>query len=84
MQAKDLFDYKKHKSKYAKQSNRRFFNEALKEIVKDPKVRYGQRGMPVESSSSSFGESESEESSEESEEKEKVDTCNIEMGHLLD
>ncbi|KXJ28537.1 hepatoma-derived growth factor-related protein 3 [Exaiptasia diaphana] len=61
MQGRDLFEYEKYKAKYGKPSNRKFFNEALEEIIKDPKVRYGQRGQPTE-------ESESEESSEDEEE----------------
>lgn len=64
MQGRDLFEYEKHKAKYGKPSNRKFFNEALEEIVKDPKVRYGQRGQATE-------ESESEESSEDEEEEKK-------------
>jgi hypothetical protein len=68
MQAKDLFEYEKHKSKYGKPSNRRFFKEALEEIIKNPKVRYGQRGMPVESESEESSGSEEEESEEKKDE----------------
>ncbi|KAK3706223.1 hypothetical protein QZH41_010288, partial [Actinostola sp. cb2023] len=60
MLGKDLFVYDKYKAKFAKSSTRRFFNEALEEIVKDPKVRYGQRGKPVESESEESSASEDE------------------------
>ena len=64
MKAKDLSQYEKYKVQFNKPSRRRFFKEALEEIIKNPKVRYGQRGMPVE-------ESEAEEESEEEEEQPK-------------
>ena len=38
-----------------------FFKEALEEIIENPKVRYGQRGMPLESESEADEESEEEE-----------------------
>ena len=74
MQAKDLFDYEKNKAKYSKPSNRRFFNEALEEIIENPKVRYGQRGMPVESESEESSGSRSEEEEEEKKQEEENST----------
>ena len=38
-----------------------FFKEASEEIIENPTVRYGQRGMPVESESEAKEESEEEE-----------------------
>ena len=69
MKAKDLSQYEKYKVQFNKPSRRRFFKEALEEIIKNPKVRYGQRGMPVESEPGE--ESEAEEESEEEEEQPK-------------
>ena len=66
MRAKDLFEYEKYKVEFGQPSRRRFFKEALEEIIENPKVRYGQRGMPVESESEE--EFEAEEESEEEEE----------------
>ena len=47
MLGKDLFPYEKNKEKYWRNPNRprRGFKEALKEIVENPKVRWGMRGQ---------------------------------------
>jgi len=50
MLAKQLFPYEKNKEKFLKNSNRSRggFKEALVEIVKNPKVKWGMRGQEDE------------------------------------
>jgi len=45
MPAKDLYAYHAYKHKYGKPRARCGFNEALEEIAKTPKVKYGMRGV---------------------------------------
>ena len=49
MSAKDLFPYRRCKERFGSARKTKFFNCALKEIVTNPKVGYGERGMTFES-----------------------------------
>ena len=67
MLAKQLFPYEKNKEKFLKNSNcsRGGFKEALVEIVKNPKVKWGMRGQEEDEDEDEDDDDDEDESADE-------------------